>query len=520
MYHCRFLQSSYTAYISERAPIDAEVLRITATDTDVDSKLVYSIIEPIKAASKTGIQLTSIASYDYKSAFRIESSTGLIRVNRTLNHNLAAEITLTVKAIDENAVYNIENQFATADVTIFVQSFVDTNPIFKTKNWISTSPIITFKVQEEMPIGSTLFKLQADDPVMEQKIVHFEITEPDANGFFGIDEQTGAILLKKRLDYEALTSPEIMFGVKAVSSDQHRESISAVKVVVENVNDNTPEFEQRTYRAVVMENSKYPEKVLSVRAKDADAELTLQDMQFGYSRISYSLSGPDSIYFVIDAQSGQIQIAPNQTIDHEKVSELKLLVTAEDAIGKSTEARRSTAEVIISVLDVNDNEPIFSQKSYSAVIPENAEINTLVVRIMATDPDEGPGGEIHYEFLNEGDANGLLKINMKTGEIHTKARLTGKGRSEPYDLVIRAQDNGGRVDKQKSLFSDVPLILFIGDVSANDGIPFFIAPKLGQTANVMEVKCFDTFEWCDNAPTLNVACNQSKYSNKSRSENS
>lgn len=53
-------------------------------------------------------------------------------------------------------------------------------------------------------------------------------------------------------------------------------------------------------------------------------------------------------------------------------------------------------------------------------------------------------------------------------------------------MIIRAQDNGGRVEKQKSLFSDVPFVLFIGDVISNYA-PYFIAPKLGQVANITEV---------------------------------
>lgn len=488
------MQQTYTAYLSERSPVETEVVRTTAIDTDVNAKLIYSITEPIKAASKTGIQLTSIASYDYRSAFRIDNSTGVIYVNKTLNHDLAAEIILTVKVVDENAVFNKEIQFAITEVTIFVQSFVDTNPIFKNKGWTSSDPVVKAIVKEEMPIGSTLFELQAEDPVMEQKIVHFEIVEPDPFGFFSINEQSGAIILRKRLDYEALNSTDIMFTVKAISDDGKRVSVSKVKVSVENVNDNAPEFEEKIFRAVIVENSQYPEKVLTVRARDLDAELTPLDREIGYNRISYSLSGSNANSFIIDNKTGVIQIAHDQIIDREKVSELKIFVTAEDSVGKPSETRRTTVEVIITVLDENDNPPSFSQRSYSAVIPENANVNTFVFNISAFDPDEGAGGEISYDFLNDGDASGLLRINTKTGEIRTKAVLTGKGRSEPYELIIRAQDNGGRVEKQKSLFTDVPFILFIGDVSANDGIPFFVAPKLGQTANITEVNYFDTFD--------------------------
>lgn len=144
-------------------------------------------------------------------------------------------------------------------------------------------------------------------------------------------------------------------------------------------------------------------------------------------------------------------------------------------------------------------------------MPENAAINAFVFNISAIDPDDGPGGEIFYDFLIEGDAIGLLKINPKTGEIRTKAPLTGKGRSEPYDIIIRAQDNGGRIDKQKSLYSDVPFVLFIGDVISNYA-PFFVAPKLGQVANITEVKrdrlflVFRFFSLCHSCSGWRLPC--------------
>lgn len=355
MLYFRFSQASYTAYVSERTPIGTEVLQTTAIDTDVDAKLVYSIIDPIEAASKTGIQLTSIASYDYRSAFRIESTSGKFFVNNTLNHDLAAEITLTVKVIDENAVYNKDKQTAKTEVTIFIQSYIDTNPIFKNKGWVSSNPIVKVNVKEEMPIGSTLFKLVAEDPVMEQKINHFEIVEPDQYQFFSLNQKTGAITLEKRLDYEALNETVIQFAVKAISVDEKRVSVSKVKVTVENVNDNSPEFDQKTYRAVIVENSKYPENILTVHAKDNDAELTQQDRDIGFKRIRYSLSGSNAVNFVINEESGLIQIAPNQTIDREKAAEMKFTVIAEDAIGKPTDTRRSSAEVTVTILDENDN---------------------------------------------------------------------------------------------------------------------------------------------------------------------
>lgn len=236
--------------MSEITPIHTEVLTVAATDTDISSNLSYSIIEPIKAASKTGIQLTSTAPYDYRSSFAINDSNGSITVRNPLNHDLAAVIRLTIKAIDLNAVYNKEEQFDTADVTIYIQSFKDTNPIFRNKGWTSGVPVVNVKVKEEMPIGMVLFTLMADDPVSKRKIQSFEMVQEDPLGIFQLNDRTGEVMLKKRLDYEELMSPTIEFSVKA-RSNEGRSTVTNVNVTVENVNDNSPEFEMKSYRATV-----------------------------------------------------------------------------------------------------------------------------------------------------------------------------------------------------------------------------------------------------------------------------
>lgn len=66
--------------------------------------------------------------------------------------------------------------------------------------------------------------------------------------------------------------------------------------------------------------------------------------------------------------------------------------------------------VTVDVLDVNDNAPTFEQESYTAVIPENAPSGVNVVNITATDPDEGNGGIINYEIIDEGEASGKQYI--------------------------------------------------------------------------------------------------------------
>lgn len=86
-----------------------------------------------------------------------------------------------------------------------------------------------------------------------------------------------------------------------------------------------------------------------------------------------------------------------------------------------------------------------------------------------------------FDVENYQNFTGLLKINHTTGEILSKRELTGKGRTEPYYMRVRAQDKG-----DPPLFTDVPLILYIGDVVSNDGVPLFIRPTLDEVAQIAE----------------------------------
>lgn len=141
------------------------------------------------------------------------------------------------------------------------------------------------------------------------------------------------------------------------------------------------------------------------------------------------------------------------------------------------------------------------------MVPENVAVGVGVINMTANDPDEGLGGEIKYELLDEGEAAGkvtkinhpftsvpkypilgipnkniagLFIIEPSTGEIRTRRPLTGRGRTPPYSLMVAAADGGG-------LTADATLTLYIGDVSANDGVPRFITPSAGQTLFVSEV---------------------------------
>lgn len=485
----KFEQHSYAAYVSERTEIGESVIKIRAIDKDLHSKLNYTIKEIPKATTKSGVSITNRSKYQVNDAFRIDSETGEIFVNGKLDHDEAAVIVLLVEVKDLNAEVDPEGQIDVTEVTMYVQSFKDTNPVFTNKGWTSSKPVVNIHIMEEMPIESTLFILQAEDPVSKLPIQSFGLVEPMELEYFHVHERSGEVILRKRLDYEALEQgkTQFEFQVKANAPDLQRSTITKVNVTIENVNDNSPMFEDLSYHATIVENKKHPEKVIRVKATDKDAVLTERDERLGYHKISYSLYGEYAYLFEINNVTGEIIVAPNATIDRERTPRIHLQIKAEDSPGRPTDSKQSVVELTIDVLDVNDNAPEFNQKEYTAVIPENVDADAFVIKIFARDVDDGPGGEVTYEIIDEGEVNGLFKINKMTGEIKTKRELTGKGRSEPYEIRVKAQDNGDQVQKQMSLSSDVRVTIYIGDVSANDGIPYFVEPEVGQMANVTEV---------------------------------
>ena len=181
------------------------VLKVVATDPDSDAYLEYSLVEPIRAVDKTGVALKSTTSYDYKTAFRINSTSGLITVNRVLDYQVAAVVILTVQVQDLNAIADKEKQITKVEVTIYIQAYSDDNPTFTNPGWSPNNPTIKISVPEEQPLGTTLLMLSAKEPTTGYAVQRFELVrEDDDEGYVNVGVQSGNVVLSKRLDYEAL----------------------------------------------------------------------------------------------------------------------------------------------------------------------------------------------------------------------------------------------------------------------------------------------------------------------------
>ncbi|CAL1286590.1 unnamed protein product [Larinioides sclopetarius] len=463
----KFSEDSYVKYISE------------TTDSDEDSKLRYSIVEPIVARDKTGSVVTSSA-YNYKNAFRIDGTTGKIIVNQPLEYNSASVIILTVEAVDLNAVDITfgRQQKTLVEVTIYIRAHGEMNPVFSPP-WTQAHPVIEITVPEETMIGSTLLTLSAWDPLTHANVNHFEkISGSDPDNYVSVSPVSGVVALNRRLDFEALPSKHISFKVKALigESKNQRSSEASVNIHVQDINDNSPVFSQNSYTTSISESAEFPQSILTVLASDKDS-------QDGFGTIRYSISGDGSDVFDIDETSGTISIRENATLDREKQAVYNLQITATDNPKGLANQRRTSIIVVIKILDENDNAPKFNQEIYTAVIPENVPTDFSIVTVKATDVDNGANGEVTYNLQEDGENHpvNFFAVDSKTGVVSVIRALSGKGRSDPYTVIIEARDKGN-----PSLSSICHLLVVIGDISTNDGVPQFIRPTAGEVAYIHE----------------------------------
>lgn len=139
--------------------------------------------------------------------------------------------------------------------------------------------------------------------------------------------------------------------------------------------------------------------ILKVQAYDADEGA---NSQIRYSIGPRDLSGGSTENFPITVNGDTGWIYTIKQLDREQNSKYQFVVVASD----SGEPPRSTsATVMLSVTDINDNDPVFDPKSYEVMVSEKDPPGHQVVRVTATDPDED--SRIHYE-ITSGNTRGKL----------------------------------------------------------------------------------------------------------------
>nr|XP_012416964.1 PREDICTED: protocadherin alpha-8 isoform X4 [Odobenus rosmarus divergens] len=303
--------------------------------------------------------------------------------------------------------------------------------------WEEGSGQVQYSVAEESKHGTFVGRIAQDLGLELAELVPrlFRVASKGHGDLLEVNLQNGILFVNSRIDREELCGRSAECSIHLEVIVDRPLQVFHVEVEVKDINDNAPVFRLKEQRVLIYE-SRLPDSMFPLEgASDADVGSN--------SLLTYKLSSSE--YFALDVKTNsddntQIGLVLRKSLDREEAPEHNLLLTATDE-GKPE--LTGTVQLLVTVLDVNDNAPIFEQTEYEVRIFENSGNGTIVIRLNASDRDEGVNGEISYSFnsLVPTMVRDRFRIDPNTGEIVTKGNLDFE-KLNLYKIRVDATDKG------------------------------------------------------------------------------
>ncbi|XP_026049817.1 protocadherin alpha-2-like isoform X33 [Astatotilapia calliptera] len=303
--------------------------------------------------------------------------------------------------------------------------------------WHWAASQLAYSISEEVNKGTVVGNLAKDLNINVQELENrdLRVVSSYSKTYLNVNLRSGNLLVEERIDREELCPLTIKCSLKLQAVLSNPMTAHRVEVNILDVNDNSPAFLENRYYLNISESSLTGERYLLPVAVDGD---------IGSNSVkTYKLSQNE--HFSLDVQSGgehgvSAELVLQKALDREKQSVINLILTAVDG-GKPP--RTGSLQIHVNVIDVNDNIPAFSKLLYKVRVKENATPGTLVIKLNATDLDEGMNSKILYSFIKRGniDPSNIFYLNSETGEITVKGGLDYE-ETPAYEVRVQATDQG------------------------------------------------------------------------------
>ncbi|KAM8732174.1 protocadherin gamma-A12-like isoform 17-T17 [Acanthopagrus schlegelii] len=314
---------------------------------------------------------------------------------------------------------------------------------------------LRYSTPEEMRPGSIVGNIAKDLGLEAGKLFTRKArvdTEESYQHYCDIDLKTGNLVIRERIDREELCGEKASCMLRFEMVLESPLELHRISLLIQDVNDNSPVFPKETIKLEISESADKGARYRINEAHDAD---------IGQNNVKQYILEKNE-HFVLSVRddtdgSKNVELVLDKELDRERENDLHFVLTAVDG---GNPQRSGTANIHVSVLDANDNAPVFDQALYKASLPENSAPDAVVVSVSATDADEGINGEVTYEFSRISDrAKKVFSLNSKTGEIKVTGPLDFESNSK-YEMRINAKDGYG-------LSSDSKVMIDITDVNDN-----------------------------------------------------
>uniref|UniRef100_A0A8C6TTH5 Protocadherin gamma-C3 n=1 Tax=Neogobius melanostomus TaxID=47308 RepID=A0A8C6TTH5_9GOBI len=296
---------------------------------------------------------------------------------------------------------------------------------------------IRYSIPEELEHGAFVGNIAEDLGLDVAKLSarRFRIVSGAKRQYLEVNLENGILFVNEKIDREELCErrPSCFLHLQVVIENPLE--LYRVEVEILDVNDNSPSFPWSEFNLDITESAA-PGSCFPLESA--------QDQDVGTNSLrSYQLSA--NAHFILNIQTRNdgskfAELVLDTPLDREQQKKHEMVLTAFD--GGSPE-RSGTALITVTVLDANDNVPVFDRSVYRASLVENAPRGTLVLKLNATDLDEGSNGEVTYAFSGHAPlkVRELFSVDPYTGEIRVKG-VVDYEKSSVYELYVQAKDRG------------------------------------------------------------------------------
>ena len=468
--------------INNHSPIFTEPSYIFFVQENIDPGRIGAVLATDQDSGSNAVIEYSILSVDpgnSSSLFSVDSQTGVVSSLVAFDRELIGEYALVVEARDNGFVSLTD----TAMVTARILDENDNPPVLSQERY-------DVQIDESTSVGVVVVTVNATDPDLETVLI-YEITGGNDLGHFSVDME-GVVSVNATLDRETVSSYVLTIQVSD-AVEMPRISTATLNVTLNDVNDNAPSFGgMGVFTISISEDvpQETPYQILDINATDPDAGSNAD--------ITYTFVGGDATPFEIGAKDGVVSVVRPLDVDRERVALYILQVVAANPDGLFSSARLE-----ITILDVNDNSPVFNREAFSASIDEDLTpaqancddflggmdgsgatgsevgleaVSRYVTTVNATDMDQAgsANSKIVYSIVSTTPPADFV-IDRSNGDIYV-TQLLDRECFESYHIVVEA------ANPDSPFKSTAGLNVSVTDI--NDNAPAF--QQAAYTSRVLE----------------------------------
>ncbi|KAM3926569.1 protocadherin gamma-C5-like isoform 12-T12 [Leptodactylus fuscus] len=305
-------------------------------------------------------------------------------------------------------------------------------------SWGWVSGQLRYSIAEESRPGTVVGNV-AQDLGLNLPDIHrrrLSLGSEGSSRLFSIEQKNGALVVSERIDRESLCGSSLSCLLHLEVVAENPLELHSLEIDVLDINDNSPIFSVSDQIIKITELLTSPGVQFPLEAA--------KDLDIGKNSVSQYRLNQNPYFSLLEKKRNDgtliAELVLEKNLDREEKAEHKLILTAIDG---GEPARSGSMQITIMVLDINDNPPIFQQSNYKVEILENIPVTTVILKLNATDLDDGANGEIFYSFDHHTleSAKKIFDINPQTGEITVKGSVDYEV-SKSYELFVKAADKG------------------------------------------------------------------------------